>query len=120
MRSKASIAVTCGLLALLATTAWVRGGGQAGQPPAAPADNDRPADRAAVQAAAQQFARTFEKGDAAALAPLFTETGEYHDDDGGVIRGRAALAKAYGDFFAKRVELKVESKSNSLRFLGND
>lgn len=118
MTKKASLAVTCGLLALLATTAWVRGGGQVGQPPAA--DNDRPADRAAVQAATQQFARAFEKGDAAALAALFTETGEYHDDDGGIVRGREALAKAYGDFFAKRAELKVESKSNVVRFLGND
>ncbi len=114
---KASIAATCGLLALVATTAWVRGGGQPGQPPA---DNDRPADRAAVQAAMQQFARTFEKGDATALAALFTETGEYHGDDGDAIRGRAALAKAYGDFFAKRAELKVESKSNAIRFIGND
>jgi uncharacterized protein (TIGR02246 family) len=117
MTTKASIAVTCGLLALLATTAWVRGGGQAGTPPVA---TDRPADRAAVQAATQQFARAFEKGDAAALAALFTETGEYHDDDGGAVRGRAALAKAYGEFFAKRVELKAEAKTGAVRFIGTD
>lgn len=118
MKRKAHLAVTCGLLALLAGSAWVWGGGQTGQPPAA--DADRSADRAAVQAATQQFARAFESGDATALAALFTETGEYHDDDGGTVRGRAALAKAYGEFFAGRAELKAEAKSNAVRFLGKD
>ncbi|HEY1376924.1 MAG TPA: SgcJ/EcaC family oxidoreductase [Gemmataceae bacterium] len=125
MKTKATIGVTCGLLALLAGGAWVRG---VGQPPksetppgrAAAADQDRPADRAAVREATRQFARAFEKGDANAVAALFTETGEYHDGDDSTVRGRAALAKAYAEFFAKRADLKLESKSNAIRFVGQD
>src|SRR4051812_9068361 len=128
MKAKAYFGVTCGLLALLIGTAWVRG---VGQPPAAgidgapgagaaAKDNDRPADRAAVQEATRQFARAFEKGDAAGVADRFTETGEYDNEDGPPIRGRAALARAYGEFFAKRPDLKVESKSNAIRFVGQD
>jgi uncharacterized protein (TIGR02246 family) len=125
MKTKATIGVTCGLVALLAGGAWVRGVGQPGQPPkteAPPAvgENDRPADRAAVREATRLFARAFEKGDAQAVAASFTETGEYDNDDGPPIRGRAALAKAYGEFFAKRPELKVESKTNQVRFVGQD
>ncbi len=128
MKTKATIGVTCGLLALLAGGAWVRGVGQPGQPPKAdppparPAvgENDRPADRAAIRETTRQFARAFERGDAQAVAASFTETGEYDNDEGPPIRGRAALAKAYADFFAKRPEIKVESKSNQIRFVGQD
>jgi uncharacterized protein (TIGR02246 family) len=124
MKAKAILGVTCGLLALLIGSTWVRGVGQPaaggnGASPAA-ADNDRPADRDAVRAATQQFARAFEKGDAAGVAARFTETGEYANEDGPPIHGRAALAKAYGEFFAKRPDLKVESKSNAIRFVGQD
>ena len=128
MKAKASFGITCGLLAVLIGAAWVHGFGQPAQPVATqsktdtakPADLDRPADRTAVQDATRQFARAFEKGDAAAVAALFTETGEYHDGDDSTVRGRTALAKAYADFFAKRAELKLESKSNKIRFVGQD
>jgi uncharacterized protein (TIGR02246 family) len=80
----------------------------------------RQADEAAIREASQAFARAFEKGDTKALGALFTEEGEYVDEDGKPIQGRAALAKAYADFFTKRPELKVESKTNSVRFLSKD
>src|SRR6476661_5376042 len=48
-------------------------------PPAA-AGPPRPADEQAIREASQAFARAFEKGDAAALAALFTEQAEYVDD----------------------------------------
>jgi uncharacterized protein (TIGR02246 family) len=135
MKAKAFLGITCGFLALLIGAAWVRGTGQPGNPaprrtppptaqsnyePAKPADEDRPADRAAVRELTRQFARAFEKGDAAAVAATFTESGEYSSEDGQPIHGRAALAKAYADFFAKRVDLKLESKSNKIRFVGQD
>src|SRR5215213_560767 len=119
---KGMIGVAGGLAALLACGALVNG---VGQPPATGNDTkpagaaaDRPADREAVQEATRQFARAFEKGDAAAIAALFTETGEYANEDGPPIHGRAALAKAYADFFAKRVGVKLTSKSNAVRFVG--
>jgi uncharacterized protein (TIGR02246 family) len=115
MRTKASVCVTFGLLAVLAGGAWVWASGRAEQPAAA-----RPADEQAIRAAAQAFAKAFEKGDAAAVAALFTDAGEFYDDSGKAIRGRAALTKAYADFFAKRAELKTESKTDAIRFLGQD
>jgi uncharacterized protein (TIGR02246 family) len=125
---KATIGITCGLFALFAGGALVRGFGQPAQPPAAqgnggaaPAnEQDRSADVAAVREATRQFARAFEKGDAQAVAAAFTESGEYLNDDAPPIHGRAALAKAYADFFAKKVDLKLESKSNKVRFVGQD
>jgi uncharacterized protein (TIGR02246 family) len=121
---KRTIGVAGGLAALLVCGAVVNG---VGQPPATGNDNkpaaaaaDRPADREAVQEATRQFAKAFEKGDAAAVAALFTETGEYANEDGPPIHGRAALAKAYADFFTKRVGVKLTSKSNAVRFVGQD
>ena len=117
MKTRASIGLTCGLLAVLAGGAWVWASGRAEPTPAAAA---RPADEQAIRAASQAFAKAFEKGDAAAVAALFTEGGEYYDENGKSVRGRAALAKAYAAFFAKRAELKTESKSDAVRFLGQD
>jgi uncharacterized protein (TIGR02246 family) len=80
----------------------------------------RPADEKAIREAAQAFARAFEKGDAKAVGAFFTDEGEYLDEGGEPVRGRAALEKAYADFFAQRKELKVEGKTDAIRFLGKD
>jgi uncharacterized protein (TIGR02246 family) len=101
----------------------VRGFGQPAQDggAATPAkDQERQADVTAVRDATRQFARAFEKGDAQAVAAAFTESGEYLNDDNPPIHGRAAISKAYADFFAKRADLKLESKSNKVRFVGQD
>jgi uncharacterized protein (TIGR02246 family) len=84
------------------------------------ASSSRPQDEAAVRAASQSFAQAFEKGDAATIAALFTEEGAYVEEEGKRIKGRAALAKAYGEFVAKRPDLKVESKADSINFLSKD
>src|SRR5262245_15723547 len=84
---------------------------------AAPA---RPEDEQAIKAASQAFAKAFETGDDKAVAALLTEGAEYIDEDGEAVRGREALAKAYAELFAKRKELKAESTSNAIRFLGTD
>ena len=116
MKSKWSFVAVAGLLAaatagFLVAQDRTPGGGTA------PA---RPADEQAIRAAAQAFVRAFEKGDANAVAAAWTEEGEYVDEDGTPVRGRAALAKAYADFFAKRRELKAEGTINAIRFLGQD
>jgi uncharacterized protein (TIGR02246 family) len=84
------------------------------------AKTERPEDDKAIREAAQAFARAFEKGDAKAVGEFFTPEGEYRDDSGQEVQGRAALEKAYSGFFAKRPEMKVEDKTNSIRFLGKD
>lgn len=82
--------------------------------------SDRAKDDSAIREASQSLAAAFEKGDAKAIAAFWTEEGEFISDDGNVIRGRDALAKAYTGFFAKRQHVKAEAKTQDVRFLGKD
>lgn len=88
--------------------------------PAAPAEVARPADEQAIKAASLAFAKAFETGDDKVVAAHFTEEAEYRDEDGEPVRGRALLAKAYQELFAKRKELHAESRTDAIRFLGSD
>ena len=82
--------------------------------------SSRPADEKAIREAAQGLARAFEKGDAKAMSAFWTEEGQYVDESSAPVRGRAALEKAYAEFFAKRPELKVEAKTDAVHFIGKD
>src|SRR5262249_28514336 len=104
MRSKCLLAVV-GILAMVASGLIIA---QAKPAAEAAAKTERKDDDSAIRETAQAFARAFEKGDAKAVGQFFTEEGEYRDDSGQMVDGRAALEKAYSDFFAKRPELKVE------------
>ncbi|HJZ54237.1 MAG TPA: SgcJ/EcaC family oxidoreductase [Gemmataceae bacterium] len=104
--------------------------GNAGQPPATPAapvaaaepaaKEDRPADREGVKKAIEAFAAAFAKGDGKALAALWTAEGEYVSDDGETFRGRAALEKAYTEYFAKNPDNAMEIEIESIRFPSRD
>src|SRR5262245_28581417 len=59
----------------------------------------RKTDEALIRKQAADFVRAFNKGDAKTLAALWTEEGEYIDDDGTTYRGRAAIEEVYADFF---------------------
>lgn len=97
-----------------------------GQPPVAPvaADpkgkDDRAADRAAVQKAIDAFEEAFKKGDAKAVAALWTENGESREATGETFRGRAAVEKAYAEFFKANAGAKVEVLVKSVRFPAKD
>jgi uncharacterized protein (TIGR02246 family) len=81
---------------------------------------DRVADREAIQKTFRGLLRALAKGDAEAVAAYWTESGEYVDDEGEIIRGRKALAAAYKALFAKTRGVRVEGKAKDLRFLGQD
>src|SRR5262245_41268288 len=81
---------------------------------------DRAADRAAIHKTFQELRQALGKGDAAAVVAFWTDSGEYMDSDGDVIRGRKALVAAYKEFFARNKGVKVEGKAEALRFLGSD
>jgi len=87
---------------------------------AAPADKGREADRDAVSAALKDFVKSFEKGDASALASLWTDEGEYVADDGATLHGRAALKDGYTQFFKKTSDAKLEVTIESVRFISHD
>src|SRR5438270_12232820 len=67
-----------------------------------------------------ELTRALEKGDAKALAGLWTEEGEYVGDDGTTVRGRPALEAAYAKFFAKNRDVKVDVTIDSIRFVSRD
>src|SRR5207247_7334392 len=88
--------------------------------PAVPQASKRAADEAAVRRETARFIKLVEQGDAKAVAASWTEDGEYIDDDGTVLRGRAAIEAAYAKAFAKKKNVKVEITIESLRFPPKD
>lgn len=79
-------------------------------------DDGQDAEQKTIRQISQAFAEAFEKGDAKAVASFWTEQGEYINDDGTVVRGREAIAKTYGELFAKHPKHKVKVEIDSIRF----
>jgi uncharacterized protein (TIGR02246 family) len=116
MKCKRNWFVAVGVLAAVAATIVL-----VQQMPATNAgEGERKADETDIGKVSAAFARAFEKGDAKAVGAYFTDEAEYVDDEGVTVHGRAALEKAYADFFAKRAELTVETKTDKIRFLSKD
>jgi uncharacterized protein (TIGR02246 family) len=90
------------------------GGSLAWESPRVPAAAD--GDKDAIQKSSADFQAAYEKRDAKALANFWTENGEYEDDNGVVLRGRADIEKAYADFFKDQPPGKIEVRMESLRF----
>src|SRR5262249_42968652 len=85
------------------------------------ADQERQADREAIRKLAQEFSKAFEKGDAKAIAALYTPQCEYYDDNRGeMFRGREGIEQAFADLFRKRPKSKALVQTLSIRFLGRD
>jgi uncharacterized protein (TIGR02246 family) len=98
---------------------WVAGQPQVKDAPVVE-DSSRDADRKAILQSALDFTAAFEKGDAKAVAALWTELGEYESDDGAVLRGRPAIEAAFVAHFKKQSSGKMEIKVESIRFLSRD
>jgi uncharacterized protein (TIGR02246 family) len=75
------------------------------------------ADETAVRAAIDTFKQAFQKGDASAIAALFTEDGEAVDAEGGSIQGRQALADHYAGRFADGPGDKIDTTIESIKTL---
>jgi uncharacterized protein (TIGR02246 family) len=82
--------------------------------------SERPEDTKAIHALAEAFTRAYNRGDAGAVAGLFTDDAEVTDESGATIRGREAVA----DLFAAALEDDpggtIELTTESIRFLGPD
>jgi uncharacterized protein (TIGR02246 family) len=70
---------------------------------------------AALQKSAQAFTEAFNKGDAKAVAALWTEDGEYIDESDQRFEGRDAIEKEYAKFFAAHPGAKIALTVDSLR-----
>ena len=83
-------------------------------------DRKRKPEEAAIRGQSAAFLRALEKGDAKAVARLWTDEGEYVTDEGTTFRGRPAIEKAYAEAFGKSGGLKIDAKIDSIRFLSRD
>jgi uncharacterized protein (TIGR02246 family) len=80
-----------------------------------------PADEAAIRKAADQFPPAWAKGDAKALAALYTTDADYVSSTGLTAKGRAEIEKAYSAQFTgvyKATSLK--NATTNIRFLKPD
>lgn len=118
---KTTIVLLGGLLAASLPCRADSPGGETSQAPSQVAPTAETAGRAddekAIRATVASFAEAFQKGDAKAIAALFTEDGEAVDADGGTIQGRAAIAEHYGARFAASPGDKLETTVEAIRFL---
>ncbi|HVS38511.1 MAG TPA: SgcJ/EcaC family oxidoreductase [Gemmataceae bacterium] len=88
--------------------------------PAAAAPGDNAGEEAALKKRADAFTAAFDKGDAKAVAAFWTEDGDYVDETGKQMKGRAEIEKAFTEFFAENKGVKVQIHTESLRFVTPD
>ena len=89
--------------------------------PAPPAAVDaRAKDRTAIRDTLASFAKAFESRDAKQVAAYWTAEGEHQTTHGATVRGREALEKAFGEFFAVTPEVQAELQPSGLRFISKD
>lgn len=79
-----------------------------------------PADEASVGKSTTEFAKAANARDAKAAAALWTEAGEFTDDEGTSVRGRANLEKMYAESFAATPKGKFEMVLDSVRMLSKN
>jgi len=91
-------------------------------PKAAPAAQNkaREADTEAIRKSSVEFAAAFNKGDAKAVAAMWTEDGECREAGGEVFIGRATIEKVYAEFFKGNPGVKVDVIIKSIRFPAKD
>jgi uncharacterized protein (TIGR02246 family) len=127
MRTKALLILAVGVLAAVSVSVMAARDGQA--PPQAQRDAAQPAAqddkgqgdaREAIRKMAREFEKAFDKGDARACAAFWTENGEYFDDSGLELRGRAAIEKAYAELIKEKPKAKVDIEILSIRFPAPD
>ncbi|MGO9598805.1 MAG: YybH family protein [Isosphaeraceae bacterium] len=117
MRIRFSCLIAIG--SLFSTGLWAAGEPQVNDAPLSEHSSREP-DREAIFQSARDFTAAFEKGDAKAVAALWTEQGEYESDDGPILRGRTAIEAAFAARFKDRPAGKMEIKVESIRFPSRD
>ena len=83
-------------------------------------ETDSKADDTAVRKSTAEFAKCANARDAKAAAALWTEGGEFTDDDGTSVRGRTNIEKMYSESFGATPKGKFEMVIDSVRLLGKN
>jgi uncharacterized protein (TIGR02246 family) len=81
---------------------------------------DTPAEQAAIAKRAQEFIEAFNKGDAEAVANFWTPDGDYIDMAGETLKGRKAIAAAFGKQFEAVRGAKLQIHPTSTRIVKPD
>ena len=71
---------------------------------------------AAIRASAVAFAKAFDRGDAKALAAMWTAYGSVADDEGEILKGRTAIEDKYAGFFKAYPGAKIVIAVKSVEF----
>jgi len=119
-RIQLAVLATAGLIAALAASAIAARDRQIIKSSAPAADKARDADAEAITKSSVDFAAAFGKGDAKAIAAMWTDQAECHDADGSVIQGRDAIEKAFAELFKDKSQGKLEVDIHSIRFPSRD
>ena len=83
------------------------------------ADADRQAaDEAAIRKSVESYVAAFNKGDAKALAAMWSPEAVYTNPlSGEQVVGRGEIEKQFAEIFAKAKGAKLESKTNDIKFV---
>lgn len=76
--------------------------------------------QAEITQAAQAFVEAYERGDAKAIAAMWTPDADLIDVEGRVLKGRSAIEKDFADFFRENKGQKLRIDVESVRFVGPD
>ena len=93
---------------------------RAADPTTAKSKSSEAADRAAIRAAADAYTAAYNRGDAKAVARLWSEKGQWIGPDGKPVEGRAAIQKELEKMFAAGKGLHLELLDFSVRFVTPD
>jgi uncharacterized protein (TIGR02246 family) len=75
------------------------------------------ADRATIRAAADAYTDAYNRGDAGAVAKLWSEKGQWISPDGKTVEGRTAIQKELEAMFVKNKGARLELLDFSVRFV---
>ena len=93
---------------------------RAADPATSKSNTGEAADRAAIRAAADSYVAAYNRGDAKAVARLWSEQGQWITPDGNPVQGRAAIQKELEVMFAISKGLHLEILDFSVRFVTPD
>jgi uncharacterized protein (TIGR02246 family) len=87
---------------------------------AEPAKSAHAKDEAEIRASIESYLQAYNKGDAQAVASLWSEEGEWVSPAGARIQGRKAIATELEQVFKASPGLSIELTNPSIRFITND
>lgn len=73
-----------------------------------------------IRASATAFKQAFDKHNAKALAKMWTEDGEYVDENGQRFSGREAIANEYASYFATNPDARIQLAIDAIRVINEN